>query len=112
MTRDSGRLVRGRPSLPHPFADDDQAADNCDRRAGEAAVGDDDGTTEDKKQRPCNCGGGASRKAIEHSTSDSSDRSARGRTADEAVKGCEFDALGQRSGMTPEARAGPDTLRA
>ena len=53
--------------MPHPFADDDQAADNCDRRAGEAAVGDDDDTAEDKKQRPCNCGGGAPRKPIEHS---------------------------------------------
>jgi hypothetical protein len=102
-----GRLVRRRPSLPHPFADDDQAADNCNRLAGEAAVGDDDDTTEDKKQRPCNCGGGASRKAIEHSTSDSSDSSARGRTADEAAKGCELDALGQCSGMTPERLAEP-----
>jgi hypothetical protein len=101
-----GRLVRRRPSLPHPFADDDQAADNCNRLAGEAAVGDDDDTTEDKKQRPCNCGGGASRKTIEHSTSDSSDSSARGRTTDEAAKGCELDALGQCSGMTPERIVG------
>jgi hypothetical protein len=71
-------------------------------------VGDDDDTAEDKKQRPCNCGGGASRKAIEHSTSDSSDRSARGRTADEAAKGCELDALGQCSGMTPAEVVGGD----
>jgi hypothetical protein len=77
-------------------------------------VGDDDDTAEDKKQRPCNCGRGASRKAIEHGTSDSSDRSARGRTADEAAKGCELDALGQCSGMTPERQSGQfgvDTLR-
>src|ERR1700751_613105 len=98
------RLVRRRPSLPHSFADDDQAADNCDRRAGEAAVGDDDDTAEDKEQRPCNRGGGAPRKAIENSTSHSSDRSARGRTADEAAKGGELDALGQCSGMIPERR--------
>jgi hypothetical protein len=71
-------------------------------------VGDDDDTAEDKEQRPCNCGGGASRKAIEHSTSDSSDRSARGRTADQAARGCELDAPGQCSGMTPELDLGAD----
>jgi hypothetical protein len=68
-------------------------------------VRDDDDTAEDKEQRPRNCGGGASRKAIEHRTSDSSDGSARGRTADEAAKGCELDPLGQCSGMSPERAA-------
>jgi hypothetical protein len=67
---------RRRPSFPHPLTDDDQAANECDRRADEAPVGDYHDTTENEEQRSYNRGGTAPRPAIEHSTSDSSGRSA------------------------------------